>query len=251
MSFVVRETFEDGWPVHTPLIINWRSGAPTGEHLPSRIYLHMTTPERNANAPAVEVAVFPPGLSSPPTPLSDSGMPPAGSIFYTILPPGAVEDEISIPPFFIPLKAGIYTICARIPARMKPQTSIRPRQAKLNLSVELESQAQHNILIELEPGMVKKKTPISDKIRPPKPTDIKKPSPAPSSRFNETPAKDPLLGSQNETLDQTDDKIDTKDQEKLSPGCIVGLSVVAGLLILALLLMVFFGPPGFSFLTLP
>jgi hypothetical protein len=250
MSFIIRETFENGWPVHTPLIINWRSGTPTEEHLPSRIYLHMTTPGREPNAPAVEIAVFPPGLSSPPTPLSESGTPPAGSVFYTILPPGAGADEISIPPFFVPLKSGIYTICARIPARMKPQKQIRPRQARLNLSVELESHEKHNILIELEPGMVKKKTPISDKIRPPKPTDIKKPSPAPSTRFDEASAKDPLLGSRTPGLDQTDDT-NGKDQENLSPGCIVALSVVAGLLILALLLMVFFGPPGFSFLSLP
>jgi hypothetical protein len=251
MSFVVRETFEDGWSVHTPLIINWRSGAPTGEHLPSRIYLHMATPERKPHMPAVEVAVFPPGLNNPPTLLSESGTAPAGSVFYTMVPPGAESDEISTPPFFVPLKSGIYTICARIPARMKSQKQIGPRQSRLNLSVELESHEKHNILIELEPGMVKKKTPISDKIRPPKPTDIKRPSPAPSTSFNEGSAKDTSRGHQIPDLDQPDSSINDQNQEKLSPGCIIGLSIVVGLLILALLLMVFFGPPGFSFLTLP
>lgn len=254
MAFSIKESFEDGWPVQTTLALSWRGGSPSGESLPARVHLLMSLVESGPVPAAVEAAVFAPGVGVPNTPLKDSGRPPEECLFYHLIQPGAQPDSLTFPPYFIPKKPGIYTICFRIPVRVKKSDTIPPRQAALSLSVRLADKKGEMIEIPLGEKAIPKPTGLSGKIHPPKPAPIEKPEPAETGkRPSESLQKDKKSDkNQPETPVESPGPARAKRPSRgtkrpsANEGCFILFNLIALLLVLLFLAMAFLGVPGFQ-----
>lgn len=236
MAISIKETFTDGWPTRRTLAIGWRSGSSQDDLLPKKVAFLFRLERSGAHSPSMEVAVFPPGVSIPETPLTESGRPPEKSVFYTLIPPGTQGDPLSLGPYFNPKTPGIYTLCLRVPQRASPHPEIPARQARLEITLRVLDHTGQSDTLPLEDPGFRKCPALAEKIQPPRPTAIEKPRPV-----SPPPTDEPEPTSQKAAGQEDYSAAVVKQDQRFTTGCVLGVTLLIGLILLALVVMILFG----------
>jgi hypothetical protein len=123
-----------------------------------------------------------------------------------------------------------------VPQRASPHPEIPARQARLEITLRVQDHTGQSDTLPLEDPGFRKRPALAEKIQPPRPTAIEKPRPvSPPSTNEPEPASQKAAGQEDYSASVV------KQDQRFTTGCVLGVTLLIGLILLALVVMVLFG----------